>query len=152
MVMVMHLGLASHPNLVKPPNLRVGSHHTLWELEGIPQFLPGNLREKCGWEHLVFLPTVEEAVCCAAYGDLMAAGDASAGDPGASRSPLLREENTHHMGPPPRMMPFSSTATLAAGWCWMYMPWLGIPEYLPHFHFCLGVKSHMCWALKKRHF
>ena len=45
----------------------------------------------------------------------MAAGDASARDPGASRSPLLREENTHHMGPPPRMMPFLPTATLAAG-------------------------------------
>ena len=50
-----------------------------------------------------------------ATGDLMAAGDASARDPGASRSPLLREENTHHMGPPPRMMPFLPTATLAAG-------------------------------------
>ena len=36
-------------------------------VDGIPQFLPSNLREKCGWEQLVFLPTVEEAVCFAAY-------------------------------------------------------------------------------------
>ena len=68
------------------------------------------------------------------------------------RSPLLREENTNHMGPPPRMMPFLPTAMLAAGWCWMYMPWFGIPEYLPRFHVCLGVKSHICWALKENAF
>ena len=63
---------------------------------------------------------------------------------------LVREENTHHMGLPPRMMPFLPTATLAAGWCWMYMPWLGIPEYFPRFHVCLGVKSHICWALERK--
>jgi len=36
-------------------------------VDGIPQFFPGNLRKKCGWEQLVFLPSVEEAVCFAAY-------------------------------------------------------------------------------------
>ena len=35
--------------------------------DGVPQFFHGGLRSQGGWQQLVFLPSVEEALCFSAY-------------------------------------------------------------------------------------
>ena len=42
-------------------------YNSIFDDDNVPKFLPGGLREQCGWEQLVFLPTMEEALCLGAY-------------------------------------------------------------------------------------
>ena len=35
--------------------------------DGVPQYFDGGLRQQSGWHQLVFLPSVEEALCFSAY-------------------------------------------------------------------------------------